>query len=46
MNGNAEDASVFVLREHRFFSLLIFCDFVVSYKVTVICVSVLLAKWM
>ena len=28
------------------FSLLIFCDFVVSYKVTVICVSVLLARWM
>ena len=28
------------------FSLLIFCDFMVSYKVTVICVSVLLARWM
>ena len=28
------------------FFLLIFCDFMVSYKVTVICVSVLLARWM
>ncbi len=43
---------IFSLKDHTkgtantAFSLLIFCDLMVSYKVTVICVSVLLARWM
>ncbi len=56
MSDNAEDASVFILREHTkscFFLayfLCLFCDFTYglafSYKATVICVTALFAQWM
>ncbi len=52
MSDNVKDASVFMLRKHRFFLtyfLCLFCDFTygltLSYKAVVISVTVLFAKW-